>query len=313
MAAGMWQGLLAGYQSVEEKRAAREEKEEEVLRRRRSAAAALRPQIQSQLEQVQSFRSGLSYLRDRGLSEGTLNALAQDPAAFEGAMEFARTSGADMEPGRLNEIFRASVVDNQTPQDAFEYFNTLEQTLSGFDAVEDPEVFVENLPPLTPTRNAIIETRIPERGQETTITEQDSIWKNQADLFDRRVYQVGNDTLQTLRDKEQSETGLSEDEEDLIPILDSDLNNNSPAAKARLRRLFAESVSLTFASDPEDYRLRITENPYLQGVFEYIPPHTPPAEGVLEAQGRDTGDGIFKFLYRMPDGTLLTVLPDEEQ
>ena len=29
MAAGMWQGLLAGYQNVAEKKAAREEKEEE--------------------------------------------------------------------------------------------------------------------------------------------------------------------------------------------------------------------------------------------------------------------------------------------
>jgi hypothetical protein len=41
MAAGMWQGLLAGYQDVEEKRIAREAKEEELLEKRKGLALQL--------------------------------------------------------------------------------------------------------------------------------------------------------------------------------------------------------------------------------------------------------------------------------
>lgn len=41
MAAGMWQGLLAGYQDVEEKKAAREAKEEELLEKRKGLAMQL--------------------------------------------------------------------------------------------------------------------------------------------------------------------------------------------------------------------------------------------------------------------------------
>ena len=317
MAAGMWQGLLAGYKNVkdEEERQrvrdeARAEKEEEILRRRRSAAAALRPRIEQQRAQVETFRSGLSYLEGRGLERGTLNALAQDPEAFQSAMDFASTEGADIEPARLNEIFRSTIVDGQTPADAQEYFSVLQSTLDAFDEVEDPEVFLQNLPAITPSRNTVVESRMPQRPMSPA--DQDTLWKNQTALFDQRVVEMANQTVESLSDRQLSGAGLLDKEQYTLNTVQEDLENfnTSDAAKARLRSLYGESVVTSFESLPQDFTTRFMENPYLQTRFNSQPAQTtptPPDGGVLEGSGVDPTDGVMTFFYRMPDGTIQQV------
>jgi len=310
MAAGMWQGIADGLADVRERKEAREAKEEEILRRRRSVAAALRPKIDAQKEQVSAFRAGYSYLQGRGLSETTLNALSQDPTAFNQAMDFASTTGADMQPEKLNEIFRATVVDGQTPQNAQEYFKVLEDTLSAFDEVEDPEVFVANLPALTPTRNTVIESRMPVKP--LAPSEQDTLWKNQAALFDQRVTEIANNKVQELKDRQESEAGISEQEQAILNSVGSDLDNfnSSDAAKARIRGQFGTPALQSFEDLADSFTLGLQDNPYLQIRFGQAAPqeapqitHTPPEGGVLAGSGVDPNDGVMTYFYRMPDGS----------
>jgi hypothetical protein len=65
MAAGMWQGLLAGYKDVEEKNAAREAKEEELMEKRKALALKI-----AALRGTNSFTGGTSGTTSEGSTGG---------------------------------------------------------------------------------------------------------------------------------------------------------------------------------------------------------------------------------------------------
>lgn len=65
MAAGMWQGLLAGYKNIEEKQAAREAKEEELMEKRKALALKI-----AALRGTNSFSVGTSGTTSEGSTGG---------------------------------------------------------------------------------------------------------------------------------------------------------------------------------------------------------------------------------------------------
>jgi len=182
-------------------------------------------------------------------------------------------------------------------KNAQEYFKVLEDTLSAFDEVEDPEVFVANLPALTPTRNTVIESRMPVKP--LAPSEQDTLWKNQAALFDQRVTEIANNKVQELKDRQESGVGISEQEQAILNSVGSDLDNfnSSDAAKARIRGQFGTPALQSFEGLADSFTLGLQDNPYLPI------PHTPPEGGVLAGSGVDPNDGVMTYFYRMPDGS----------
>ena len=267
MAAGMWQGILAGYQSVEEKRAAREEKEEEILRRRRTVANTLRPQIQKNLQAVEEQKTMLSYLRTRGVEGEVLNAFSEDPETLKGAYEFAREGkGADLNPEQLADIYRVTRVGDVGPEDAFTKLQSMADIYRSFDQAEDPEAYMETLPLPTP-RSTVVEVRSPVAEELGINPRLDSLYKLQESLFNRNVVAVARrDLNRKIAMKDRGE--LSREESATLESLTRDLDQfeKNPNSALEIRGIYGQLAMTellnTEGLDP-NIVAGIERNPYL--------------------------------------------------
>lgn len=320
--AGMWRGLLAGYQDVEAKRMAREQKEEELLARRREIANRMRPQLQENARQVEELRARATYLLDRGLPQETINALGEDPEMLNTAYDYAREgAGADVSPEQLQEIFKVSTLPGASgPRDFMTMLNATSevynQALSGDT---DFETFVDPMSVTTP-RTTVVETRIPEpaSSREPGITAtMDRTYKAQTEVFDNTLLTLVNSEFQELQRKQDNQT-ITPEENTRRVELERDLSNYSSDldTRVRLTEQYRDPVVELMMSD-------IERNPNLYVGFESNPiifspasqqamevlqaPQTDtpqgPEGGVLYGTGTDPEDGKFKYIYKMPDGT----------
>ena len=312
MAAGMWQGLLAGYKDAEEKKAAREEKEEALMAKRRTIAQRLRPTVQANLQMVQEQKSMLTYLKDKGLATDTINALYQDPETLQGAFEFVRAGkGADLSPEKLNDIFKVTPLGTEAPGDAFAALQSSASVYESFDSVEDPETFFEMMP-TPPAMTAIVESRLPEEPKEQGVTSmQDRTWGIQAKAYDTAVITLARGELEVL----DSKADKSEADIDRATTLREDIAKygSDPATAERVRAKYGDTALEFIASSDNiapEVKVGLNSNPLIlnigeearQSVLDNLGPEF--KGGVLTHEGVDDADGRFTKFYRMPDGTI---------
>jgi hypothetical protein len=270
MSAGMWQGLLAGYQDVEAKKMAREEKEEEVLRRRRTIASTLRPKIQSGMQAVDEQRTMLSYLRDRGLSSDRINALSEDPETLKGAYEFAREGkGADLDAEQLADIYQVARVGEGEPQDAFERLQSMADIYGSFEEAEDPETFM-SLIPTQPPRNTVVETRMPQDPEKVEVginPRIDALYRTQENLFNRNVLVIARQDLNRLKARSEAGEALTDEQRGLQVNLERDLASfeSNPNSVLAIRGVYGEAAmnALIENEDLADFVEGIRNNPYI--------------------------------------------------
>ena len=315
MAAGMWQGLLAGYQNVEEKNAAREAKEEEILKRRRTIANALRPSMQKNLEMVEEQRSMLTYLEDRGVPTETINALYQDPETLKGAFEFARDGkGVDLAPEQLNDIFRVTPLGDEAPGDAYAALESSAELYGSLDTAEDLDAFQELL--YQPrARTAVVETILPEDPEEQGVTSmQDRTWGIQAKAYDTAVMTLARGELEVLDGKADK----SDSDIDRATALRQDIAEygSNPATAERVRAKYGDTALEFIASSDNiapEVKVGLNSNPLIlnigeearQSVLDNLGPEF--KGGVLIGEGVDPADGRNTKFYTMPDGSTETV------
>jgi hypothetical protein len=308
MAAGMWQGLLAGYKNIEEKQAAREAKEEEILKRRRTIANALRPSMQKNLEMVEEQRSMLTYLEGRGLPKETINALYQDPETLKGAFQFARDGkGVDLAPEQLTDIFRVTQLGEEAPGDAYTALQSSAELYSSLDTAEDLDAFQELL--YSPrTRTAVVETILPEDPKEGGVAQrQNSTWALQAQVYDRAVLNLAEQEYEMLDMKKES-SALDEGEQKRYLTLRADIEgySSNKAAAERIKSAYGTTaIGLIEArgADNPDFLFGLNNNPLIfdlgeaarASVVESFPRPETPEE--LEALPSGT-----QFIA--PDGTM---------
>lgn len=315
MAAGMWQGLLAGYKDVEEKRAAREAKEEEILKRRRTVANALRPSMQKNLEMVEEQRSMLTYLEGRGVPTETINALYQDPETLKGAFEFARDGkGVDLAPEQLNDIFRVTPLGDEAPGDAYAALESSAELYGSLDTAEDLDAFQELL--YQPrARTAVVETLLPEEPEEQGVTSmQDRTWGIQAKAYDSAVITLARGELEVL----DSKADKSDSDIDRVTELRQDIAEygSDPATAERVRAKYGDrALKFIESSDniAPEVKVGLNSNPLIlnigeearQSVLDNLGPEF--KGGVLVGEGVDPADGRNTKFYTMPDGSTETV------
>ena len=315
MAAGMWQGLLAGYKDVEEKNAAREAKEEEILKRRRTIANALRPSMQKNLELVEEQRSMLTYLEGRGVPTETINALYQDPETLKGAFEFARDGkGVDLAPEQLNDIFRVTPLGDEAPGDAYAALQSSADLFGSLDTAEDLDAFQELL--YSPkARTAVVETILPEDPEEQGVTSmQDRTWGIQAKAYDTAVITLARGELEVLDGKADK----SESDIDRATTLRQDIAEygSDPATAERVRAKYGDrALNFIESSDniAPEVKVGLNSNPLIlnigeearQSVLDNLGPEF--KGGVLVGEGVDPADGRNTKFYTMPDGSTATV------
>lgn len=315
MAAGMWQGLLAGYKSVEEKNAAREAKEEEILKRRRTIANALRPSMQKNLEMVEEQKSMLTYLEGRGVPTETINALYQDPETLKGAFEFARDGkGVDLAPEQLNDIFRVTPLGDEAPGDAYAALESSAELYGSLDTAEDLDAFQELL--YQPkARTAVVETILPEDPEEQGVTSmQDRTWGIQAKAYDTAVITLARGELDALDGKADK----SDSDIDRATTLRQDIAEygSDPATAERVRAKYGDrALKFIESSDniAPEVKVGLNSNPLIlnigeearQSVLDNLGPEF--KGGVLVGEGVDPADGRNTKFYTMPDGSTETV------
>lgn len=315
MAAGMWQGLLAGYKDVEEKRAAREAKEEEILKRRRTIANTLRPSMQKNLEMVEEQRSMLTYLEGRGVPTETINALYQDPETLKGAFEFARDGkGVDLAPEQLNDIFRVTPLGDEAPGDAYAALESSAELYGSLDTAEDLDAFQELL--YQPrARTAVVETILPEEPEEQGVTSmQDRTWGIQAKAYDSAVITLARGELEVL----DSKADKSDSDIDRATTLRQDIAEygSDPATAERVRAKYGDrALKFIESSDniAPEVKVGLNSNPLIlnigeearQSVLDNLGPEF--KGGVLVGEGVDPADGRNTKFYTMPDGSTETV------
>lgn len=315
MAAGMWQGLLAGYKDVEEKNAAREAKEGEILKRRRTIANALRPDIQKNIQRVEEQRSMLTYLQGRGVPTETINALSEDPETLQGAFEFAREGqGADLTPEQLSDIYRVTPLGDVAPGDAFTRLQSTADLYRSFDSAEDPEAFMEILP-TDPVRTSVVEVRLPEAPEEQGVTSmQDRTWGIQAKAYDTGVMTIARSELEAL----DSKADKSDSDIDRATALRQDIADygSDPATTERVRAEYGDAVLKAIETSDRiapEVKVGLNSNPLIlniseearQSVLDNLGPEF--KGGVLVGEGVDPADGRNTKFYTMPDGSTETV------
>jgi hypothetical protein len=320
MAAGMWQGLLAGYKSVEEKKAAREEKEEEIARRRRTIANALRPSMQKNLEMVEEQRSMLTYLEGRGLPKETINALYQDPETLKGAFQFARDGkGVDLTPEQLTDIFRVTQLGEEAPGDAYTALQSSAELYSSLDTAEDLDAFQELL--YQPrARTAVVATVFPEEPKEKGVSStQDRTWGLQAQAYDRTLLAIARAEREVLMQKDDKGQATAEDINKLTELtedIDKYGSNEGQANTERLRGSYgSRAIELIESSEniSPDLLAGFNNNPLIfdfgeaakQSVLDSLGPEF--KGGILVGKGVDPADGRNTKFYTMPDGSTETV------
>lgn len=320
MAAGMWQGILAGYKSFEEKQAAREEKEEALMEKRKTIAARLRPDIQENLRMVEEQRSMLTYLQNRKLSSQTLNALGQDPQILQGAYEFASAGdGVDMSEEQLNDVYRATLLGDEAPEDIFTRLQSTADLYRSFDTDGDPESFIESLP-ADPARTAAVEVRLPKDPEEQGVSStQDRTWGLQAQAYDRTLLAIARAEREVLMQKKDKGQATAEDINKLTELtedIDKYGSNEGQANTERLKGSFgSRAIKLIESSEniAPDLLAGLNNNPIIfdfgeaakQSVLDSLGPEF--KGGVLIGEGVDPADGRNTKFYTMPDGTTETV------
>lgn len=271
MAAGMWQGILAGYKSVEEKRLAREEKEEEVMKRRRTLVSALRPKIQSGVELAQTQLAQASLLKKRGLFDVTLNAMGQNPEALQSAYDFVTSgNGVDLPPERLNDVFKATLIGDEPPEDIFQALNNAAAWFKGVEGAEDVETYMST----APTRGSItsaVEIRLPKEVKPGIDPRLDALYKLQVKVFEDNLLTVARRDLNRL--EASLKLGeLPEGVAERLGVLRRDLNSYStnPNSRLELRGMYGQqAMEALLESDIEPNTLSgIENNPYLFVVDE---------------------------------------------
>lgn len=321
MKLGTWTGLLAGYKSVQEKEEARREKEDQLLKKRNELISRLRPSVAKGLQEVENTRAGLSYLKQRGLSDTAINAFGEDPERLQAAVEFARTKGADLTSEQLSDIYRVSAIDGAKPgEDVFTRLSTTEEIYRGIlEGNADPEAFVD--PMLMPRpRTSVIEERMPVKPEEVGVTAmQDRTWKTQEQVFDKTVLQYANTELLELQRKIDEGAALAPEENDRRVALIEDITKYSEGdldALTRLRETYRpQAIEIIKRQEnlPAGFLAGLENNPLIfdfgqearQAVEQRL--QSAPEGGVLIAQGVDPADNRMTKFYRMPDGSVIPV------
>lgn len=267
MAAGMWQGLLAGYKNVEEKRVAREEKEEEILKRRRTVISALRPQIQSGIELAETQLAQASLLKNKGLSEVTLNALGQNPEVLQTAYDFVTSGdGVDLPSDRLNEVFRATLIGDEPPEDIFEALNNTAAWFKGIEGAEDVEAYMGTAPVRGPITSAI-ETRLPEAAKVGLDPRLDGLYKLQVKVFEDNLLTVARREANRLQQTIENSGELPEGEAKRLQSLQRNLDSFStnPNSRLEIRGMYGQQAleALLDSDIPPETLSGIETNPYL--------------------------------------------------
>ena len=333
--AGMWRGILAGYQDVEAKNLAKEEKEEalrlrreqkeeQTLSRRREIAARLRPQLQESARQVEELRGRATYLLDRGLPQETINAFGEDPEMLNTAYTYAREgAGADASPEALQEIFKVSTLSGASgPRDFMTMLDATSAAYNeGLTGDIDLETFVDPMSVPTP-RTSTVEVRMPVEPKEEGLTAmRDRTYKAQTAVFDDTLMTLANKEFQELQRK--NDTGsITPEENDRRIVLDRHLTNYSTNLDSRIKlteQYRDPVVSLMMSSaekDPDLYAGFLSNptifNPASQASVELLQepqPLTPqgPEGGVFIRTARNPEDGLMYDSYKMPDGTFVLV------
>jgi hypothetical protein len=272
MAAGMWQGLLAGYKDVEEKKAAREEKEEEIMKRRRTVVSALRPKIQSGIELAQTQVAQASLLKNRGLSGATLDAMGQNPDKLQAAYDFVTSGeGVDLPPERLNDVFKATIVGDTPPEDIFQSLQNTLKWYEGVEGAEDVEAYMGTAPVRGPITSAI-ETRLPEEVKAGLDPRLDALYKLQVKVFEDNLLTVARREASMLQQTIETGGELPEGEAKRLQSLQRHLNSFStnPNSRLEIRGMYGQqALEALLDSDIAPETLSgIETNPYLFVVDE---------------------------------------------
>ena len=310
MKPGMWQGVLAGIKNIEEKEEIRREKEEALLEKRKAIAARLRPDIQKNLQAVEEQKSMLTYLQNKGLSSQTLNALGQDPQTLQGAYEFASAGdGVDMSEEQLNDVYRATLLGDQAPEDIFTRLQSTAELYRSFDTDGDPESFLESLP-AAPARTTAVEVRLPTKPEERGVSSmQDRTWGLQAQVYDRAVLTLARDEREALLQKKDRGEATQEDIGKITTLTEGiETYGSNEANTERLKGVYGNSAIELIESSPTvspDLLVGFENNPLIfnlgeaarQSVLDSFPRPQTPEE--LDALPPGT-----QFIA--PDGTMRT-------
>lgn len=306
MAAGMWQGILAGYKSVEEKRLAREEKEEEVMKRRRTLVSALRPKIQSGVELAQTQLAQASLLKKRGLSEVTLNAMGQNPETLQSAYDFVTSGdGVDLPSERLNDVFKATLIGDEPPEDIFQALQNTTNWYKGVDSAEDVETYMSTAPTRGPITSAV-EIRLPEEVKPGIDPRLDGLYKLQVKVFEDNLLTVARRDLNRLQATLETGGELPEGEAARLRVLQRDLESFStnPNSRLEIRGMYGQqAMEALLESDIEPNTLSgIKNNPYLFVVDEEGGAgfRTTPVDPVLEVSELPEGTMEDATHYYIP-------------
>lgn len=272
MAAGMWQGILAGYKSVEEKRLAREEKEEELMAKRRTLVSALRPKIDSGVALAQTQLAQASLLKNRGISVVTLNAMGQNPQALQSAYDFVTSGGGvDLPPERLNDVFKATLLGDEPPEDISQALQNTLNWYKGIESAEDVETYMSTAPTRGPITSAV-EIRLPEEVKPGIDQRVDSLYKLQVKVFEDNLLTVARRDLNRLQATLDTGGELPEGEATRLARLRIDLNSfsSNPNSRLELRGMYGQqAMEALLESDISPETLSgIEANPYLFVVDE---------------------------------------------
>lgn len=310
MSAGMWEGLLAGYKSVEEKRTAREEKEEEVIKRRRTIINGMLPNIQKNLDALDEQRAMASALKISGLTPDTINALGQNPEDFKVAFNYVTSGGGvDLPPERLNDIFKAIIIGDEAPKDIFQSIKEAEELYRGFPEAEDPEAYIPllNIPNRT---TSFIETRLPQEVKPGIDPRMVSLYTLQAEVYDANLLAIARRDYNRMDQIETSGGELSEEDKKRKNKLLVDLDKYATNLNSRLElrgRYGEQAMTALLDSDvlnPETLS-GIENNPFLFIVDEEEGAGfgATDVEPVAEELGFPPGTYVFEGFYYIPTPT----------
>jgi hypothetical protein len=267
MAAGMWQGLLAGYKDVEEKIAAREAKEEEIFKRRRTLVGALRPKIESGIELAQTQVAQASLLKNRGISGTTLDAMGQNPDKLKAAYDFVTSGdGVDLPPEKLNAVFKATIIGDTPPEDIFQSLQNTLKWYEGVEGAEDVETYMSTAPTRGPITSAI-EVRLPKEVKAGLDPRLDGLYKLQVKVFEDNLLTVARRDFNRLQATLDDAGELPKGEAARLAVLRKDLNSfaTNPNSRLELRGMYGQqALEALLDSDIAPETLSgIETNPYL--------------------------------------------------
>lgn len=321
---GFWAGFGEAFQQSYGESLNREERRkiflDEQKAKRQKALGPLQAKANEGLQGIEEQRAKLRYLEQRGLPEGTINALLEDPDALETAYTFSREGkGADLEAEQLADIFRVSQIQGAGEgQNAFELLDTMADmyTQAQTGQIDDPDSWVDPATAPRP-RTAVIETRVPQKEEEDGVTAtQKRTWEVQESTYDRNILGIANSRIKVLKRKQDAGEALSTAESEEMNLLveqagkyDTDIDY-----KVQLRDRFgpqAKELVLKEAENmPSGFLAGLQNNPL---IYAFGSPEEQTLRQELQQEPTDpntpigtrTVDGVIFYVYQNADGSII--------